>query len=250
MLDKIFMVLLLAVPAVAVGDFLHFPPSVMMTLACLGILPIAKYMGQATEQLSHKTGPQWGGLITATFGNMCELVIALMALRAGLIDVVKASITGSIIGNILLVLGASMFFGGLRHETQKFNAKSAGHAATMLLIVAGALMLPAAVHHIPNVDTALVDGKISLVISLVLILLYFGGMYFSLKTHRHQFTPVAAAEKSKHEAEVEHEATWSPLKSIAVLCGATLTVVFSATTWLSTSSTSRTRWACLPCSSV
>jgi Ca2+:H+ antiporter len=109
----------------------------------LAILPLARWMGDATEQLATHFGEGVGGLLNATFGNAAELIIALVALRAGLHDVVKASIVGSIIGNVLLVLGAAMLAGGLRHNEQRFNAVAARSQATMLVLAAIALILPA-----------------------------------------------------------------------------------------------------------
>ena len=112
--------------------------------AALAILPLAGWMGRATEQLAERSGEGVGGLLNATFGNAAELIIALAALRAGLHDVVKASIAGSLIGNILLVLGAAMLAGGLRHPEQHFNASGARSQATLLTLAAIALILPAA----------------------------------------------------------------------------------------------------------
>ena len=112
--------------------------------SALAILPLAGWMGRATEQLAERMGEGVGGLLNATFGNAAELIIALAALRAGLHDVVKASIAGSIVGNILLVLGAAMLAGGLRRPEQHFNAAAARSQATMLTLAAIALILPAA----------------------------------------------------------------------------------------------------------
>lgn len=219
-MNKVFNVLLAAVPLTFIAGFLHWDPMLVTLFACLGIVPIAKFMGEATEHISHHTGPTIGGLVTATFGNACELIIAVLALRAGLIDVVKASITGSIIGNILLVLGASMFFGGLKHEEQKFNTTTSNTGMTMLTIAAFALIVPAAFHHAGG-DADLKDGMLSLFISLVLMGLYFGGLFFSLKTHQHLFVPVSG---SKEETD-DPEASWSMKKSVTILLIATATVV-------------------------
>src|SRR5271167_18747 len=137
--------LLLFVP-VAIGVEFLAPDRYLLIFAasCLAILPLAGWMGRATEQLAERLGEGVGGLLNATFGNAAELIIALAALRAGLHDVVKASIAGSIIGNILLVLGAAMLCGGLRHSEQHFNAAAARSHATMLTLAAIALILPAA----------------------------------------------------------------------------------------------------------
>jgi Ca2+:H+ antiporter len=124
----------------------HFAPQRYLFIflaAALAILPLAGWMGYATEQLAEKTGEGVGGLLNATFGNAAELIIAFAALSAGLHDVVKASIAGSIVGNILLVLGAAMLAGGLRHSEQHFNPSAARSQATLLTLAAIALMLPA-----------------------------------------------------------------------------------------------------------
>ena len=134
-MQRIFFGMLLFVPLTFVAEHFHFSPIAIMALACLGIVPVAKFMGEATEHLSHKVGPTVGGLVSATFGNACELIIAFFALRAGMIDVVKASITGSIIGNLLLILGASMLVGGLKFKEQKFNPMTARTAATVMTIM-------------------------------------------------------------------------------------------------------------------
>lgn len=220
-MNKLFNCLLVALPLTWAADHFHWSPMVIMAFACLGIIPIAKLMGEATEHISHKTGPTVGGLMSATFGNACELIIAFMALRAGLIDVVKASLTGSIIGNILLVFGASIVAGGLKHEVQTFNKVAAGTGSTMLTITAMALLIPSAIHH-TGTDGQLIDGKIALAISLVLIGMYLMMLLFSLKTHKHLLVPVADSKEDAHDMT----ASWSLGKSVAVLLGATLAVFF------------------------
>src|SRR6188472_2967572 len=133
--------------------------------AAVAILPLAGWLGRATEQLAERMGEGVGGLLNATFGNAAELIIALAALRAGLYDVVKASIAGSIVGNILLVLGASMLAGGLRHTEQHFNPAGARSQATMLTLVAIALILPAAFQAVPATKATDGLGKLSIAIS-------------------------------------------------------------------------------------
>src|ERR1700733_15532076 len=137
--------LLLFVP-VAAGLEIFAPDRYLLVFVAssLAILPLAAWMGWATEQLAERLGEGVGGLLNATFGNAAELIIALTALRAGLYDVVKASIAGSIVGNILLVLGAAMLAGGLRYPEQHFNTTGARAQATMLTLAAIALILPAA----------------------------------------------------------------------------------------------------------
>ena len=137
----------------------------------LAILPLAGWMGRATEQLAERMGEGVGGLLNATFGNAAELIIALAALRAGLHDVVKASIAGSIVGNILLVLGAAMLAGGMRHPEQHFNAAGARSQATMLTLAAIALILPAAFQS-ARAQPPAGFGQLSVAISVVLLLVY------------------------------------------------------------------------------
>ena len=122
MLDKFFNTLLVFVPVTFVLHFYPVSPTVTFIVSALAIVPLAKYIGEATEELSVYTGPALGGLLNATFGNATELIIGIFALRAGLIEVVKASITGSILGNLLLVLGTAIFFGGLKKKSQTFYA--------------------------------------------------------------------------------------------------------------------------------
>src|SRR3954465_6738623 len=119
----------------------------LFIVSALAIIPIAGWMGHATEQLAPRMGEGIGGLLTPPFGNAAELIIALMALRAGHIEVVKASITGSIIGNLLLVLGAAIFAGGLRHKHQRFNKTAARASCTALILAAAALVVPTIFHH-------------------------------------------------------------------------------------------------------
>ncbi len=139
--------LLIFIPVPPIAVWLGAPETVIFVSACLGIIPLAGLMGKATEYLSERVGSGLGGLLNATFGNACELIISFAALRAGLIDVVKASITGSIIGNVLLVLGAAIFAGGLRYERQTFNRIAATTSATLLALAAISLTVPAVFHY-------------------------------------------------------------------------------------------------------
>src|ERR1035437_1960743 len=124
-MDKLFKILLIFVPITAIAYFLHVSSIWLFLLSALAIIPLAKFIGEATVELTVYTGPAVGGFLNATFGNATELIIGIFALQAGLIEVVKASITGSIIGNLLLVLGSAIFFGGLKRKEQKFNATAA-----------------------------------------------------------------------------------------------------------------------------
>jgi len=183
--------------------------------ACLAIIPLAGLMGRATEQLAERAGEGIGGLLSATFGNAAEMIIAAVALHRGLIPVVKASLTGSIVGNVLLVLGASVLGGGLKHPHQKFNATAARSQATMLILAAIGLIAPAAFHHLAGRGALLAEGRLSLDISLVLLATYVCGLVFSLVTHRTLF----AGEGHAHRSAAGRP--WPLSRTIATLLAAT-----------------------------
>ena len=140
---KILRFLLIFVPVSLVGEFMGFSPTVLFVVSALAIIPLAGLMGEATEEISFYSGPKIGGFLNATFGNATELIIAFFAMRAGLFDVVKASVAGSVIGNILLVLGASMLVGGLKYKTQQFNQQAVEVSSSMLLFAVIGLIVPA-----------------------------------------------------------------------------------------------------------
>jgi Ca2+:H+ antiporter len=175
--------------------------------AALGIIPTAALMGRATEELASRSGPGIGGLLNVTFGNAPELIIALFALGQGLQEVVKASIIGSIIGNILLVLGAAMFVGGIGRDEQRFSRTGAHVQTSMLLLAAAAMLMPAIFvlvegRGLPMPGAEVVDygsqvEHLSLAVACVLIVTYVAGLFFSLKTHRELFNP-----------DYEQEDTW------------------------------------------
>src|SRR3974390_3120093 len=182
---------------VAVGVEILAPERYLLIFvtSSIAILPLAWCMGRATEQLAERLGEGIGGLLNATFGNAAELIIALAALRSGLHDVVKASIAGSIIGNILLVLGAAMLGGGLRHPEQHFNPAGARSQATMLTLAAIALILPAA-FQVATGATAESLGRLSISISVVLLVVYLLSLAFALITHPALFAGSHAAEEA------------------------------------------------------
>lgn len=193
--------------------------------AAVAIIPLAGWMGSATEQLSHRLGQGIGGLLNASFGNAAELIIALMALRAGLIDVVKASITGSIIGNLLLVLGAAVFAGGLRHKSQQFNKTAVRASCTALILAASALIIPSVFHHTaarqPGGWTPAAEQNLSLAIACVLLATYIALLIFSLGTHRQLYTGTP-------DTKDFDEPAWSVKRSVIVLIVAT-----GAVAWVS-----------------
>jgi len=152
----------------------------------VAIVPLAGYIGRATEQLAAQLGAGMGGLLNATFGNAAELIIGALALHKGLTDLVKASITGSIIGNVLLVFGVSALVGGVRHHTQRFNRTAAGMGTTMLLLSAIGLVVPAVFHRLAQTYAAR-ELRLDTEIALVLFLTYGANLVFTLKTHRQLF---------------------------------------------------------------
>jgi Ca2+:H+ antiporter len=220
-MKRLFTALYLFIPLTFVASYLNWPPLAIMALACLSIVPLAKLMGEACEHIANHTNPTVGGLVSATFGNACELIIALIALRAGLVEVVKASITGSIIANLLLVLGGSMLAGGLKHEEQRFNRNASSTGVTLLAITAFSLLLPGALHHVGGPDSQMLDSHMALAISLVLMAIYAFGLFFSLKTHKHLFLPVTHVDESPEDDTFG----WSLKKSVLVLLGVTVALV-------------------------
>jgi Ca2+:H+ antiporter len=192
--------------------------------ACAAIIPLAGWLGRATEHLAERTGEGVGGLLNATFGNAAEMIIAFTALRRGLTEVVKASLTGSIIGNILLVLGASFLAGGMRHPEQSFNEQGARTQATLLWLAGVALITPAAFHFIGGPGAVPREVELSTVIAVILLVSYALGLLFSLRTHKHLFVG-HRAEAVVVEEGPAHEA-WSLGRSLTVLLGATALIAW------------------------
>jgi Ca2+:H+ antiporter len=180
--------LLVFVPiAMLMEWWLHSPAVWIFVVACLAVIPLAGLMGHATEEISERVGEGVGGLLNATFGNAAELIIAIVALRAGLYDLVKASITGSIIGNLLLVFGLSALVGGVKFETQRFNRTAASLGSTLLVLSAVGLVVPAVFHMLVGNTAAAAERNLSLEISIVLMLTYVASLFFTLRTHRHLY---------------------------------------------------------------
>jgi len=204
----------------------------LFIVSALAIIPIAGWMGHATEQLAHRMGEGIGGLLNASFGNAAELIIALMALRAGHIEVVKASITGSIIGNLLLVLGAAIFAGGLRHKSQRFNKTAARASCTALILAAAALVIPTVFHHAaaqtPGGWSPVAEQRLSFAIAVVLISTYGAILIFSLVTHKSLFAGGDAdiVDDPKAAAAAHAEQPWSVAKAVTVLLVATCAVAW------------------------
>jgi Ca2+:H+ antiporter len=213
---RILNLLLIAVPISIALELLHLSPVLIFAAACISIIPLSGYMGKATEEIAIYVGPRLGGLLNATFGNAAELIITIFALRAGLQDVVKASITGSIIGNLLLVAGLSMFLGGLKHKTQKFNRNAAGMHTSMLVMAVVGLIIPAVFlggNHGAKAQT------LSIGVAVLLMLVYILSLVFSLHTHKDVFRPTQ--EHNEHSE-------WSKAKALTVLLVATAFVALES----------------------
>lgn len=199
------------------GHGKSWEPTVTFILAALGVIPLAHLMGHSTEQLAEKTGPTLGGLLNATFGNAAELIIAIIALTKGLNDMVKASLTGSILGNLLLVAGASMVAGGWGREKQSFSRANAESSAGLLLLAVAAMLFPAIFHHSYRLtDPELIahEHGVSVGTSIILLVVYALGLLFTLKTHAHIFS-TAPAQSEEDTRGLEHR--WSVKKSLGML---------------------------------
>jgi Ca2+:H+ antiporter len=212
--------LLIFIPVAVALEIAHADPVIVFLASALGVIPTASLMGTATEQLAARSGPGIGGLLNVTFGNAPELIIALFALGAGLHEVVKASIIGSILGNILLVMGAAMLVGGLNRERQYFDRTAASVQSIMLLLAIAALVMPALFELIegtglPNPGDERINydatvEQLSFAVAIVLILSYAAGLLFSLRTHRALFNPV-------HEDDEDHAEPWSVRRAVIAL---------------------------------
>jgi Ca2+:H+ antiporter len=209
------------IPIAIALELLGGGAALIFATSAIGVIPTAALMGRATEELADRAGPGIGGLLNVTFGNFPELLIAFFALREGLHEVVKASIIGSVLGNMLLVLGGSMLVGGLRRERQSFSRRAARAQASMLILASAALVMPAVWElveggglpppgaELVNFETRVED--LSLIVAIVLLLAYAGGLWFSLITHRDLFNPPSEAE------EAEGHEPWSVRRSVILL---------------------------------
>ena len=225
--------LLLFVPLAAIAHQLHWGGIAVFACAALAIVPLAGAMGAATETLARRFGAGVGGLLNATFGNAAELVIALAALRRGLDDIVKASLTGSILGNSLLVLGFALFAGGRRRERQTFDRATASMGSTLLALAAIGLVVPALFNVVASsaiaraaltaAQEALREKDLSLEIAMVLFAVYLLSLVFSLGTHRHLYAGEPGAHGHGSDGAPARGSTWRP---VLMLLGATLLVAW------------------------
>jgi Ca2+:H+ antiporter len=220
MVNKVFMLLtFIGVPLSVIGTLMHWSSILLFVIYCLTIIALASYMGRATESLAIVAGPRIGGLLNATFGNAVELIISIFALKAGLIEVVLASLTGSVLGNLLLVAGLSFFIGGVKFKRQKFNVYDARHNSGLLMFaIMVAFVIPEIFSQTMNARDTI---SLSVGISVIMIVLYLAALFFKLVTHRGVYQP-SEGGTAHHDEEPE----WSKGKAIAVLALATVVVAY------------------------
>lgn len=210
--------------AVPIAAWVHHArpdsPLLVFVLACLAIVPLAGLLGLATEKLAARTGEGIGGFLNATLGNAAELIIALVALKAGMLDVVKASLTGSIIGNLLLVLGASFLAGGLKFKVQSFATIGARTQIGMMALAAMAILVPSVFAVAKGGEFAARSVTFSVVVSVILLVVYVCSILFTLRTHADLF------RGEKGEDAAHHGTPWSMSLAICVMAAVTLLIVW------------------------
>jgi len=227
MINRIFLIAVIVwVPLSVIGHMMHWSDVLMFIIYCLTIIALAAFMGRATESLAVVAGPRIGGLLNATFGNAVELIISIFALKEGLTAVVLASLTGSVLGNLLLVGGLSFFIGGLKFKRQEFNVYDARHNSGLLIFAVIVAFV------IPEVFASEMDEaktmSLSVGISIILIILYLAALFFKLVTHRGVY------QHKSEEVEEHEEPEWSMWKAIAVLFLSTLAVAYVSESLVST----------------
>ena len=210
--------LLVFIPVAVVLHYSHADELWTFIASGVAIIPLAGWMGKATEGLAERLGAGIGGLLNATFGNAAEMIIAFQGLRAGLSEVVKASLTGSILGNILLVFGASALFGGLRYTHQRYNRTAATMSATLMALSAIGLLVPALFHWVTLGTAGTAEKNISLEISVVLFVTYILSLVFALRTHKDLY-------QGSHEKAAEGE-SMSPRTAAIILVVATVLIAW------------------------
>ncbi|HUR83075.1 MAG TPA: calcium/proton exchanger [Thermoanaerobaculia bacterium] len=228
------------IPVALFLQFTHGNTVLQFIFSCLAVLPVAAWIGHGTEHLAHRLGPTYGALLNATFGNFAEMVIAVIAIRAGLVDVVRASLTGSILGNLLFVAGLAMLMGGWNRESQKFNTLAAESQGGQLILAVSAFLVPALffrsatqAHHPELIH------QVSLGTSVILLISYLFGLWFSFKTHKDRLNESAIGDT--HE-EIEQHEMWSAKKATLVLLGASTLMAVVAEGLVHAVHAAGTRW--------
>ncbi len=206
---NILYVLLIFVPIAIIAELLGWPPIAVFVTSALGMIPLASLIGEATEEIAARTGPRIGGLLNATLGNAAELIVAIFAIKEGLLELVKASITGSILGNLLLVLGGSLLFGGIKNGIQEFDRRQSGTNTSMVVLAVIALAIPSVFSSAIDPDIA-AERVFSESVAIVMIVLYGLSVLYSFVSPKSPLT----------RAAVPHDARWGLPRSIGTLVGA------------------------------
>lgn len=219
MIQKIFFGMLLFIPLTFILELMHGNQNLVFLVALLAIIPLAKFMGDSTEAIAARTTPRLGGFLNATFGNATEMILSVVALLSGYTELVKASIVGSVVSNLLLVLGLSMLTGGLKFKNQHFSRKGIDFSVTLLVLSILCVLLPTGFLNSMNVETVTSPFlALSEVVAVIMLLVYVAGLYFSFYTHQDIFG-------TEHKEVAESEGPVAPLgRSVAVLASCTVLV--------------------------
>lgn len=212
-------ILLFAIPVSLIAELFQWGTVWIFAFSSLAVIPLAALIGESTEALAAYSGPKIGGLLNATLGNAAELIITIMAIRQGLLELVKASITGSIIGNLLLVMGFSMLLGGLKNGIQRFDRQQASNHAVLLVVVIVALIIPSFFSHSIGAEGSWGVESLSLGVAAVMIALYIVGLIYTLKVSK---SPITVGTVEINTAVASH---WKPSKAVALLALSTFGVV-------------------------
>jgi Ca2+:H+ antiporter len=226
--------LLIFIPVSILAEFLKWGDGWVFLLSAFAIVPLASLIGESTETLANYTGPRVGGLLNATLGNAAELIITIVAIREGLLELVKASITGSILGNILLVMGMSMLAGGLRNGIQTFNSRHASRSAILLVLSVIALLIPSVLSSSIGAQGSIKVETLSLGVAAIMIVLYVAGLLFIYRlkeeTTSDPVLPVGQTapilQTGKEISKKREGRTWSLSKALVVLALSTVGVAF------------------------
>ena len=222
---SVLYILLVFTPITVALEFIHADHVVIFVFASIALIPLAKLIGDSTEHLSLHYGPTLGSLLNVTFGNAAEIIIAIVAINAGLIDLVKASITGAILGNILLIFGLSIMVGGFRYKEQFFSQENIGLQSSMLFLAIIGLAVPTILASTLNVGGANASTENQLnvqimsdILAFLLLAVYIGGIIFTFFTHKHLFYTQAHTENHTKDREKDIDATaWTKKKSFLYL---------------------------------
>ncbi|OKH52739.1 calcium/proton exchanger [Calothrix sp. HK-06] len=221
--DKILLGMLVFVPICFVTEWLHLNSVIVFLASGLAIIPLAARIANSTEEIASVIGPSLGGLLNATFGNATEMIISIVALQAGLVEVVKASITGTIIANLLLALGAAITLGGLRFKEQNFQPTVARINASSLNLALVVLLTPTAIDFTSKGLEPATINDFSAVASVLLLLFYVLSLLFSIKTHKYVYEVPATEGDEPNDTTHQHEPLWQP---IIILLVCTIVLVF------------------------